>query len=60
MPQLTIGKILNHVERSVTAVYDRHGYDPEKQAALDWWAAKLGSILDNKRGATVLPFTKGA
>jgi len=35
--RLTISKILNHVERTVTAVYDRHSYDAEKTAALAWW-----------------------
>ncbi len=48
IPQLTISKILNHVERNITAVYDRHSYDPEKRAALDWWDVKLRAILDNK------------
>jgi integrase len=47
IPRLTIAKILNHVERSVTVVYDRHGYDPEKRSALDWWDAKLTDILRN-------------
>ena len=47
IPRLTIAKILNHVERSVTAVYDRHGHDPEKRSALDWWDAKLIDILRN-------------
>jgi integrase len=55
--RLTIGKLLNHVERSVTAVYDRHGYDPEKQAAIAWWDAKLASIIDPKAGA-VLAFAR--
>jgi integrase len=59
IPRLTISKILNHVERSITAVYDRHSYDAEKRAALDWWDAKLTAILDNKP-AIVLPFVKGA
>ena len=54
--RLTIGKILNHVERDVTAVYDRHGYDAEKNSALDWWAVKLHAILDNKDASKVLPF----
>jgi integrase len=36
IPRLTISKILNHVEGSITAVYDRHSYDAEKRAALDW------------------------
>ena len=59
IPRLSISKILNHVETGITAVYDRHSYDPEKRAALEWWALKLQAILKEK-AATVLPFTKGA
>ena len=33
--RLTVKKILNHAERDVTAVYDRHSYDPEKRTALE-------------------------
>ena len=58
IPRLTISKILNHVERNITAVYDRHSYDPEKRAALDWWDVKLRAILDNKDGARVLAFAR--
>jgi integrase len=57
IPRLTISKILNHVERSVTAVYDRHSYDAEKRAALDWWARKLQAIVENK-ASKVLPFQR--
>jgi integrase len=53
--RLTVSKILNHVERGVTAVYDRHSYDAEKAAALAWWDAKLAAIIENK-SATVLAF----
>jgi integrase len=59
IPRLIVGKILNHVEAGVTAVYDRHGYDAEKAAAVAWWDRKLTAILENKP-ATVLPFVKGA
>jgi integrase len=59
IPRLTIAKILNHVDSSITAVYDRHSYDPEKRAALDWWAGKLASIIGGTEGK-VLPFTRGA
>jgi integrase len=59
IPRLTISKILNHVERSVTAVYDRHSYDAEKRAALDWWDVKLQALLANQQ-ANVLPFSRGA
>lgn len=57
--RLTISKILNHVERDITAVYDRHSYDAEKAAALAWWDAKLKAILD-KKPAKVRAFAKGA
>jgi len=56
--RLTISKILNHVERNITAVYDRHSYDPEKRAALDWWDVKLHAILDSKDSAKVLAFAR--
>ncbi len=59
VPRLTISKILNHVETSITAVYDRHSYDAEKRAALDWWAVKLVAIIENRKG-TVLAFSRGA
>lgn len=45
IPRLTVAKILNHVDSGVTAVYDRHSYDAEKRAALDWWGRKLKSII---------------
>ena len=56
--RLTVSKILNHVERSVTAVYDRHSYDAEKRVALDGWARSLESIVSIKKskGAAVVRF----
>ena len=45
VPRLVIGKVLNHVEPGVTAVYDRHAYDTEKRDALERWAARLGKYL---------------
>jgi len=42
--RLVVSKILNHVEKGITAVYDRHSYDPEKRAALDAWGRKLREI----------------
>jgi integrase len=51
IPRLVISKVLNHVERGITAVYDRHGYDREKRAALEAWAARLGRIIAGRGGA---------
>lgn len=44
IPRQSIAKLLNHVDRSVTAVYDRHSYDPEKRAALDWWNDRVAAF----------------
>ncbi len=45
--RIVIGKILNHVESSVTAVYDRHSYDKEKCEALNSWSICLMNIVNN-------------
>lgn len=57
IPRLTIKKILNHVERDITAVYDRHSYDAEKAAALAWWDVRLTAIIE-KKPATVRAFAR--
>jgi integrase len=49
VPRLVVSKILNHVETGVTAVYDRHSYDLEKRAALEFWGKRLDAIISNKR-----------
>jgi integrase len=59
VPRIVISKILNHVDASVTAVYDRASYDAEKQGALIWWATKLDAVVKGKR-STVLPFARTA
>ncbi|MCZ6664999.1 MAG: site-specific integrase, partial [Gammaproteobacteria bacterium] len=46
IPRLTVGKILNHVENSVTAVYDRHSYDTEKRHALEAWGAYVERLVE--------------
>ncbi|QBR83839.1 site-specific integrase [Legionella israelensis] len=45
IPRLVVSKILNHSETSVTAIYDRHGYDNEKRNALEAWAKRLQEII---------------
>jgi len=46
--RLTVKKILNHAERDVTAIYDRHSYDPEKRSALEAWGRRLGAIVSGQ------------
>lgn len=45
IPRLVVSKILNHVDNSITAIYDRHSYDTEKKSALDAWSKKLTLII---------------
>lgn len=45
VPRVVLGKILNHAERSVTAVYDRARYDLEKQSALEQWSERVDAIV---------------
>ena len=40
----------------MTAVYDRHSYDLEKRAALDFWGERVEAIIANKRDLKVLTF----
>lgn len=54
--RLVVSKILNHVESSVTAVYDRHGYDDEKLNALEAWAQKLREIIYEIEEAKIIKF----
>jgi integrase len=56
VPRLVVSKILNHVESGVTAVYDRHSYDGEKRAALDFWGKRLDGIIANRPQTKVLLF----
>jgi hypothetical protein len=56
--RLTVKKVLNHAERDVTAVCDRHSYDPEKRTALDAWGRRLDTILGGKKPAEVVPLVR--
>ena len=49
--RLTVKKILNHAERDVTAVYDRHSYDPEKRSAPEAWGRRLEAIVSGEAQA---------
>ena len=54
-----VARVLGHVDRSVTGVYDRYEYLNEKRVALDTWARKLATILENRtRRSAVVPFAR--
>jgi integrase len=43
--RLIIGKVLNHADRTVTGIYDRHQYLAEKRRALEVWGQYLGGLV---------------
>jgi len=45
VPDHIIGKIMNHTDGSVTAIYNRHEYDDEKHDALQRWDQEVVRIL---------------
>jgi len=59
IPRLVVSKILNHVERGVTAVYDRHSYDSQKRQALEAWGRRLTAFIGGAEDkVTVLKWRK--
>jgi integrase len=58
IPRFAVGRVLNHLEPGVTAVYDRYAYDDEKRDALTRWARLvIEGIVGGERQVTkVLAF----
>ncbi len=60
VPQLHVGHVLNHSDKSVTARhYVRASYDDEKRVALDTLTRKITAIIERREGAEVVAFTRG-
>jgi integrase len=57
-PDETVDAVLNHVKKGVIAIYNRHGYDKEKQQALEAWERRLKVILGGGTGAKVIPLVR--
>lgn len=48
--------ILNHKDRSVTAIYDQYPLGPEKQEALVRWGRRLEQVAGGEPGGQVVEF----
>jgi len=57
-PDETVDAVLNHVKKGVIAIYNRHGYDKEKQQALEAWERRLKIITTGAEGAKVIPLRR--
>jgi integrase len=53
-----VGKVLNHTDPSVTAIYNRYEYDKEKQAALEALDRKITGIITGKKSDNVIPIAR--
>ncbi len=59
VPRLVIAKILNHVDSTITAVYDRASYNAEKRVGLETWERMLlAAVKKQKSSARVRPFAR--
>jgi integrase len=43
--RLTVHKLLNHSDRSVTAIYDRYDYDEPKKQAVEVWGKEVAALV---------------
>ena len=50
--RLVVAKVLNHTDREITGVYDRHTYLPEKRHALETWGTRLREIITGEPATT--------
>jgi len=59
IPRLVVSKVLGHSDGSITAIYDRFEYWPQKKQALDAWSARLEEIILGKPAASnVVPLAE--
>ena len=56
--RFVLSRILNHADKGITSVYDRHGYDAEKRAALLAWGEKLRDIIEDREAAKIVPLVR--
>ncbi len=60
-PRFVQARVLGHIDSSITSVYDRFEYLDQKRVALDAWARKVYSLIENKPAAgAVLAFQRDA
>lgn len=43
-PRVIVARVMNHADKSITQVYDRHVYAEEMRVALETWGRKLAAL----------------
>jgi integrase len=54
-----VERVLNHAQRGVAAVYNRHSYDVEKRSALTRWEHRLNAIIEGGRQSSKVIALRG-
>ncbi|MEO1932596.1 MAG: tyrosine-type recombinase/integrase [Pseudohongiella sp.] len=57
--RLVLAKLLNHKDKGVTSIYDRHSYDPEKRQALEAWSKQIMVMLGYGKKNNVIDLKVG-
>lgn len=61
VPRDHVARVLNHrslTHSTITAVYDRHGYDEEKRTALDTWDRQLTRVTSERPQGRVVQMVR--
>jgi integrase len=56
--RLVQDRVLNHKDRTVGGIYDRHSYDREKRSALEAWARELTRITSGTAADNVVTLVR--
>lgn len=51
--RVVIAKVLNHTDRSVTAIYERHSYENQVRRALEKWADHVMRLIGQETGKVI-------
>ncbi len=52
--RVVVSKLLNHIDASVTAIYDRHSYEKEMRDALDGWGRRVALLAERSEAGTLV------
>jgi integrase len=58
VPRFIVERVLNHSDKSIGSVYDRHSYDTEKRAGLERWERELRRIIGRPAKAKVVELAR--
>lgn len=58
IPEHIAEQVIGHTKKGIIAVYNQHGYDSEKRAALETWERRLLRIAEGRADDNVVPLAR--